>query len=107
MSWTQRAREHDPLAVSGVEIGWILFHARRYDEATRQLRSVLALDPNEPVALWNLGFMLIANDHPEKAIPILEKAASLSDADLALSLYSSGPMLTPVVAPKHFAFLRN
>src|SRR6266576_4083599 len=29
LAWAQRAREHDPLAVSGVEIGWILFHARR------------------------------------------------------------------------------
>src|SRR6195256_1596519 len=32
LTWTQRAREHDPVAVSGVTIGWILFNAHRYNE---------------------------------------------------------------------------
>ena len=40
LAWAQRAREHDPLAVSGIEIGWILFHSRRYDEAAREFHSV-------------------------------------------------------------------
>jgi TolB-like protein/tetratricopeptide (TPR) repeat protein len=79
LAWTQRAREHDPLAVSGIDIGWILFHAHRYDEATRELRSVLAVQPDDPTALWDLGFVLIANQQPKEAIPVLEKASSLSE----------------------------
>jgi TolB-like protein/tetratricopeptide (TPR) repeat protein len=75
----QRGRELDPLVVSGTYIGWILFSARRYDEAVRELHSVLAVRPDDVLALWNLGYSLIANGQPEKAIPVLEKAVSLSD----------------------------
>jgi len=78
LAWAQRAREHDPLAVSGVGIGWILFHARRYDEAIHELRSVLAVQPNQVKALWFLGFALIANGQAEEAIPVLEKTLSVS-----------------------------
>jgi TolB-like protein/tetratricopeptide (TPR) repeat protein len=77
--WAQRAREHDPRAVSGIEIGWILFHARRYNEAAQELRSVLAVDPDDVRALWDLGFVLIANGQPEQAITVLEKALSVSE----------------------------
>jgi TolB-like protein len=34
-----------PLALIGMDIGWILFHARRYDEAIREVRGVLSVDP--------------------------------------------------------------
>jgi TolB-like protein/Tfp pilus assembly protein PilF len=77
LAWTQRARERDPLAVSGVDVAWILFHARRYDEAIRELRAVLAVQPEDPDALWILGFALIANGQSERAIPVLEKAAEV------------------------------
>ena len=66
------------LAVSGIEIGWILFHSRRYDEAAREFHSVLAVQPDDPEALWNLGFVLIASHQPEEAIQVLEKALSFS-----------------------------
>jgi TolB-like protein/tetratricopeptide (TPR) repeat protein len=79
LAWARRAREHDPLAVSGVGIGWILFHARRYEEAIHELRSVLEVRPNNTAALWFLGFALIANGQAEEAIPVLEKALSVSD----------------------------
>jgi len=64
LTWVQRGRELDPLAISGVDIGWILFQARRYDDA---------------FALWLLGFALIANNQAKEAIPVLEKALSGSD----------------------------
>jgi TolB-like protein/Tfp pilus assembly protein PilF len=78
LAWARRAREHDPLAVSGVKIGWILFHARRYQEAIHELRSVLAVFPDHTGALWFLGFALIANGQAEEAIPVLEKVVSTS-----------------------------
>jgi TolB-like protein/DNA-binding winged helix-turn-helix (wHTH) protein/tetratricopeptide (TPR) repeat protein len=83
LAWTRRAREHDPLAVSGAYIGWILFHSRRYDEAIRELRSVLAVDPDDTRVLEVLGFALIANRQPEEAIPALEKAVSVSGGNPA------------------------
>ncbi len=79
LAWARRGRELDPLAVSGDHIGWILFQARRYDEATQELRSVLAVRADEATALWYLGFVLIANRQPEEAISVLEKAVSVSD----------------------------
>jgi TolB-like protein/DNA-binding winged helix-turn-helix (wHTH) protein/Flp pilus assembly protein TadD len=75
----QRGRELDPYVVSGTYIAWILFSAHRYDEALRELHSVLAIRPDDVLALWNLGYSLIAIGQPEKAIPVLEKAVSLSD----------------------------
>jgi TolB-like protein/Tfp pilus assembly protein PilF len=77
--WAQRGRELDPLAVSGSEIGWILFQSRHYADAIRELRSALAVDPDDAGALWYLGFVLIANDQPAEAIPLLEKAVSISN----------------------------
>ena len=44
LAWVQRARELDPLGSAGFTQGWILFHARRYDEAVRELRSVHATE---------------------------------------------------------------
>ena len=79
VAWARRGRELDPIAVSGVDdIGWILFMARRYEEAMRELRSELAVRPNDERALWNLGFVLIANGKPDEAIPVLEKVVSTS-----------------------------
>jgi TolB-like protein/DNA-binding winged helix-turn-helix (wHTH) protein/tetratricopeptide (TPR) repeat protein len=77
LAWFGHARELDPIEVSGNGIGWILFHARRYDEAIRELRSVLAVHPYDATAHWFLGFVLISKGRPDQAIPELEKAASL------------------------------
>jgi len=79
LAWAQRGRELNPLAVSGGTIGWILFSSRRYDEALRQYRSVLAVHPDNAGILWDVGFVLIENHHPEEAIPVLEKAVSVSN----------------------------
>ena len=80
LMWARRGRELDPIAVwHGANIAWILFMARRYEEAIRELRSVLAVEPNDATALWDLGFVLIANGQPNEAIPVLEKAVSVSD----------------------------
>jgi TolB-like protein/Tfp pilus assembly protein PilF len=79
LAWSRRARELDPLGVSGNNTGWILFHAHRYDEAIHELRSVLAVRPDEAGALWFLGFALIGNGQPREAIVVLEKVVSISD----------------------------
>jgi len=78
VAWAKRAREHDPLAVPGARIAWILFHARRYDEAIQELRSVLAVQPDDARTLENLGFSLIAKGQPEEAIPLLENALTIT-----------------------------
>ena len=84
VAWSRRARELDPLGTSGNTLGLMLFHARQYDEAERELRSGLALRPDDSVALWYLGFVLIAKGVPQEAIPVLEKALSVSDRSPAV-----------------------
>jgi TolB-like protein/DNA-binding winged helix-turn-helix (wHTH) protein/tetratricopeptide (TPR) repeat protein len=75
----RRARELDPLLISGADLAWDLFYARRYDEAAHELRSVLAVRADNAYALWILGFVLLANHHPQDAVPELEKAVSVSN----------------------------
>ena len=84
LSWARRAQELDPLALHGIEIGWILFHARRYDDAIRELRTVLTIEPESPLALWYLGFALIGAEQFDEAIRTLEKAASVSNRSSAV-----------------------
>lgn len=79
LTWTARGRELDPIEVSGTSVGDTLFFARRYDESIRELRSVLAVHPDAAAALWYLGYSLIANGQPEEAIPVLEKAVSITN----------------------------
>lgn len=84
VSWIERARELDPVVVSGGSVSGILFHARHYEEAIRESRSALALRPNDASALFYLGFALIANNQAADAVPVLKKAATLSKGSPAI-----------------------
>jgi TolB-like protein/Flp pilus assembly protein TadD len=75
----ERGRELDPLAVSFEDFGWTLFQTRHYDQAIRELRADLAVQPGDFGALTDLGFVLIANNQPNDAIPVLEKAVAMSN----------------------------
>jgi tetratricopeptide (TPR) repeat protein len=80
----RRGREIDPLAVPGSDLAWMLFYARRYDDAVNEARSVLAVTPDDAFAGWILGFALIANHRPQEAVTVLEKAVSASDQSPAI-----------------------
>jgi TolB-like protein/DNA-binding winged helix-turn-helix (wHTH) protein/Tfp pilus assembly protein PilF len=87
LAWSRRARELDPIGITGNSVGWILFQSRHYDEAIRELRSDLAVRHDEPATYWScwfLGFALIANGQPNEAIPVLEKALTLSERNPAV-----------------------
>jgi TolB-like protein/Flp pilus assembly protein TadD len=84
LSSARLAQELDPLALHGIQIGWILYQARRYDEAIQELRTVLAVEPDNPSAVWFLGFGLIGAERYDEAIATLERAASLSDRSSAV-----------------------
>ena len=69
----RRATELDPRNYVGTEIGWILFMGRRYDEAVRELRTALTVKPDEPFALWFLGFALLRQGIPRMRSPRLRE----------------------------------
>jgi tetratricopeptide (TPR) repeat protein len=72
------------LAFNSTEVGWILFYSRRYDEAIRELRRGLTIEPNDPIALWALSFALIGAEQFVEAIRTLDKVASLTDRSPAV-----------------------
>jgi TolB-like protein/Flp pilus assembly protein TadD len=74
----EHARALDPMGISAARVSMIMFHAHRFDEAIRESRSALAVQPDNAGNLTGLGFALIANNQPADAIPVLEKALSLS-----------------------------
>lgn len=78
LAWIKRARELDPVSATGAQVSWILFESHRYAEAIHELRSELAIHPEDPNALWDLGFVLLGNGQPREAVPALEKAADVS-----------------------------
>jgi TolB-like protein/DNA-binding winged helix-turn-helix (wHTH) protein/Tfp pilus assembly protein PilF len=84
LAWAQRGRALDPLSVSGSDVAWILFQSHRYDESIHESRSALAVQADNASALLVLGFALIANNQPADAIPVLDKAASVSNRSPAV-----------------------
>ena len=85
ITWIQRGRALDPFVVSGDRVSWILFHARRYDDAIRESHSALAVQPDNAITLMDLGFALIADNKAADAIPVLEKAISVSPGSPAVT----------------------
>ena len=79
LTLAQQARELDRLGSTNSLVAWILFQSRRYDEAIRELRSALDVRPDRVGDLWLLGFALVMKGQPQEAIPLLEKAASLTN----------------------------
>jgi len=79
----EHARALDPVEVSGGIVSWVLFQAHRYDDAVREVSSALALNPDNGANLTGLGFALIADNKPSDAIPVLEKAISLTSGSPA------------------------
>jgi TolB-like protein/Tfp pilus assembly protein PilF len=80
----ERGRELDPVGVSGANVSTILFFSHRFDEAVRESRSAVAVHPDDPWSLLDLGFALLGNRQPKDAIPVLEKAASISHGSPAV-----------------------
>ncbi len=83
VTWIRRARERDPVVVYGASVAWILFQSHRYEEAIRESRSVLAVNSQDAGTLLILGFVLVANNQAEDAVPVLEKAVSISNGSPA------------------------
>lgn len=79
MAWLKRADELDPPVGASGGAGDLHLFARRYDEALSEYRDLLALGSNETEALQGIGLVLMAKHQPEQAVPVLEKAVSVSN----------------------------
>jgi TolB-like protein/Tfp pilus assembly protein PilF len=70
----RRARDLDPLSTWVRDFGSILYLARRYDEAIRELRMVDRMSPGNAWTLWYLGYALLASSQIDAAIGVLERS---------------------------------
>jgi TolB-like protein/Flp pilus assembly protein TadD len=84
VTWIRRARELDPTVVTGGSVSWILFQAHRYDEAIREARSALAVQPDNAADMLSLGFALNANHQAGEAVVVLQRALLLSKGSPAV-----------------------
>jgi TolB-like protein/Flp pilus assembly protein TadD len=76
----KRAVDLDPLSlIINASLGGTYYFARRYDEATEQLRKTLEMDPGFYYAHWNLGQALEAKGDLNAAIAEYQRAHALSD----------------------------
>jgi serine/threonine protein kinase/tetratricopeptide (TPR) repeat protein len=71
----KRAEEADPLLLlTNSTLGWILYLARRYDEAIDVCLDILRIDPNIGTARATLGLAYIAKSDFDRAISELQQA---------------------------------
>src|SRR5581483_10838513 len=76
----RRARELDPLSlIVNVQVGYIDFLARRYDDAISELRAAIQMDPDFFFAHADLGQAYEQKGMYPEAIVELQKAADLTN----------------------------
>jgi TolB-like protein/Tfp pilus assembly protein PilF len=76
----KRAIELDPLStVINVDLGETFYYAHRYDEADKQMRKGLEIDPTSFYAHFNFGIVLQLKGDLSGAIAEYEKAKQLGD----------------------------
>ena len=61
-----------------MEIGWVYFHARRWDQAIGQFQKTLDLDAKSPLPLVGLGQVYTTLGRYGEALAALDKAEALS-----------------------------
>ena len=84
LALARHGRELDPLWPDRtVRLAWLLYQARHYDEAIRELQTVLAADPDQVQALWFLGFALIEASRFDEAVQTSERAVAVWDRNPA------------------------
>jgi TolB-like protein/DNA-binding winged helix-turn-helix (wHTH) protein/Tfp pilus assembly protein PilF len=78
VSEIKRAQELDPLSfIINVGVGWCLYHARRYDDAIRQYRFSLTLNPEFSLTHCTLGMALVQKQMYDEAMAEFHKARAL------------------------------
>jgi tetratricopeptide (TPR) repeat protein len=79
----RRAQEIDPLSlIINTDLGEILFHDRRYDEAILQENRTLEMDPNFVLASGILAQSYIGKHEEAQALAALRKGMKVPGAEL-------------------------
>ena len=75
----QRALTLEPLSlIINTDLGWVMFHARRWSQGIDQLKKTIEMDGAFAAARWVLGVTWLHAGEPDKAVKELEAARVLS-----------------------------
>ena len=75
-----KARDLEPLSPNvQVNVAWTYFAERRFEEAEREMRRALELDPDALYPLWAIGVTLQRMGRAEEALAHFERAVTLTD----------------------------
>jgi TolB-like protein/DNA-binding winged helix-turn-helix (wHTH) protein len=78
LALAERARRLDPVSAEAqMNVGVILYFARRYDDAVVAIKETLDLDPDFGPAYVTLGRIYVAKGMPDRAVAELERARGL------------------------------
>ncbi|HEX3557648.1 MAG TPA: tetratricopeptide repeat protein [Pyrinomonadaceae bacterium] len=70
----RRAQESDPLSLPiNADVGYILYGARRYDEAITEYKKALELKPDFPMALQGLAQAYVKSGKPKEAVALIAR----------------------------------
>ena len=95
----KRAQELNPLSLGiQMQMGWTLYNARQYDQAIKQLRAVLEMDPDYSSAHYYLALAYVQKGMYDEAIAnhlwVIERAGyqgeTSDQGDLGYALAISG-----------------
>ena len=64
------------VGVTRANLGWALFHEKKYVDAAKELRQVRQFAPNMCVATYRLGRVYFAREEWDKAADLLETASN-------------------------------
>ncbi|MEO8347668.1 MAG: protein kinase, partial [Acidobacteriota bacterium] len=77
-----KARELEPLSANvQVNVAWTYFAERRFEEAEREMRRALELEPDALYPLWGLGVTLQRMGSSEEAVTHFERAVTLTNRE--------------------------
>jgi TolB-like protein/DNA-binding winged helix-turn-helix (wHTH) protein/Tfp pilus assembly protein PilF len=69
-----RARESDPLSLPiNSDVGYVLYWARRYDEAITEYKKTLEMKPDFPMALQGLAETYVKSGKPKEAVELMAR----------------------------------
>jgi tetratricopeptide (TPR) repeat protein len=69
-----RARESDPLSLPiNADVGYVLYCARRYEEAITEYKKALELKPDFPMALQGLAQTYVKSGKPKEAVALVAR----------------------------------
>src|ERR1019366_5459629 len=74
----------EPLSPSiGLGLGWCYYYAKQYDQAIRQFRAVVDMNPGYPLAHQTLGMAYRQKGRNQEAIDEIKRAFDLSGGSVS------------------------